>query len=139
LAWRSAFGAALWHLRGIAVLALLIAAVQVVPLGLQRAVVLAAQLVLCVAVATLATLTTRVAEFLDAMQEALGPLQRFGVDPARVALVMALAIRTVPLLTSLLEEIREAHEARGARLSPTRVAVLLIVRSRRRRSCREPR
>ena len=58
-------------------------------------------LLLTVAIAALVTLTTRVTEMLDVCQRLLRPLRRFGVDPDRVGLVLALTIRCIPLLVDI--------------------------------------
>ena len=50
------------------------------------------------------TLTTRVTEMLDVLQRLLRPLRRFGVDPDRVGLVLALTIRCIPLLVGIVRE-----------------------------------
>jgi biotin transport system permease protein len=70
--------------------------------------------ILCVVMlANLVTLTTPV----DAMTRTLIPLFRplavFGVSPRRMALVIALAIRFVPLLFEQLAELTEAWRARS--------------------------
>ena len=64
-------------------------------------------LLLTVAIAALVTLTTRVTEMLDVCQRLLRPLRRFGVDPDRAGLVLALTIRCIPLLVG--------HRPRGVR------------------------
>ena len=65
-------------------------------------------------IAALLVLTTRIVDLLDAVERALRPLARFGVDPARVALVLAIAITTVPVLVRIGAGVREAQRARGA-------------------------
>jgi biotin transport system permease protein len=123
IAWR--------QLRTILALATVVGLAQSFPLGAQQATVLAAQILLCVALAALVTLTTRTTELLDAVEGWCAPLRHIGVEPARVALVLALAIRSVPVVASLAGEVREAHHARGARLSATGLAVPLILRTLR--------
>lgn len=123
IAWR--------HLRMVLALALVVGIAQSFSLGPRPAAVLAAQILLCVALATLVTLTTRTTELLDAVEGWCAPLRRVGVDPARLALVLALAIRSVPVVASLAGEIREAHRARGAPLSAVGLAVPLVVRTLR--------
>jgi len=65
-------------------------------------------------IAALLVLTTRIVDLLAAVERALRPLARFGVDPARVALVLAIAITTVPVLVRIGAGVREAQRARGA-------------------------
>ncbi len=116
-------------LRGVAVLAVVVCAAQAFVIGPQRAAVVAGQLLLCVAVATLVTLATRTSELLDALESWLAPLRRVGVDPARVALALALAIRSVPVVLGIVEEVRQAHRARGAALTPSTLAIPVVVRT----------
>ena len=81
--------------------------------------------------ATLISLTTPTAEIVQAVVVLVRPLRRFGVDPDRVGLLLALGIRAVPLVVGLAEEIRDAQRARGLTAGPRAFAVPLIVRSLR--------
>ena len=53
------------------------------------------------------------------------------MDPERVGLLIALAIRSVPVVVGLAEQVRDAQRARGLTASPRAFAVPLIVRSLR--------
>jgi len=76
--------------------------------------------------AALVTLTTTTTDLLDAVVAVLRPARRVGVDPERVGLVLALTIRTIPVLAGLVEEVRQAQAARGSRsLRAFAVPVLL--------------
>lgn len=86
---------------------------------------------LLILAATLVTLTTRVAAMVGVVERACGPLRRFGVSPARVGLVLALAIRFVPVLADKLREIREARWARGVDRPTVMVLVPLLVKTLR--------
>ena len=116
-------------LRGVVLLAVVVGVAQAFVVGPERAAVVAGQLLLCVAVATLVTLSTRTSELLDALESWLAPLRRVRVDPARVALALALAIRSVPVVVGLVDEVRQAHRARGARLTPSTLAIPVVVRT----------
>jgi biotin transport system permease protein len=91
----------------------------------------AGSLVVAVAAAALVTLTTRTEALLDALATALRPLRRVGVDPERVALVLALAVRSVPVLTGIAGEVQQARAARGAERSLRAFAVPFVIRSLR--------
>lgn len=65
-------------------------------------------------IATLLVLTTRVGDLLDAVEHVLRPWARFGADPARVALILTVAMTTIPVLARLAAGVREAQKARGA-------------------------
>lgn len=86
------------------------------------------RLVLAVALASLVTLTTRVSAMLDVVEVLLGPSRRFGVQPERVGLVLALTIRGVPVVAGVLGTVRDAHRARGAGGPPWRLLVPVLVR-----------
>ncbi|MEJ7705163.1 MAG: energy-coupling factor transporter transmembrane component T [Geodermatophilaceae bacterium] len=94
----------------------------------QRAVSVVLTLVLGVALAGLVTLTTRVSAMLDVVEALLGPLGRFGVRPDRVGLVLALAVRGVPVIAGIAGTVRDAHRARGSTVAPWAVLVPVVVR-----------
>lgn len=99
--------------------------------GTRAAVVVVGTLVVSVLGAAVVTLTTRVSAMLDVIERATGPLRRFGVDPERVALVLALTIRAVPVLASTAGEVADARRARGLQRSPRALLVPLVVRTLR--------
>lgn len=98
--------------------------------GWEAAATMGGRLLLAVALAAVYTLTTPVSATLDAMQVLLRPFARW-IDPDRVGLALALAIRCVPLLADLVREVLDARKARGAEGSPTALAVPVIVRTLR--------
>lgn len=59
------------------------------------------------------TLTTRVAGMPELFERLARPLRAFGVRPERVALVLALTIRSVPMALTAWRQAREAYVARG--------------------------
>ena len=81
--------------------------------------------------AGLVTLTTTTTDLSDVVVAGLGPFRRFGVNPERVGLLIALSIRAVPVVLGLAEQIRDAQRARGKTLSPRAFAVPLLVRALR--------
>jgi biotin transport system permease protein len=81
--------------------------------------------------ATLISLTTPTAEIVQALVVLVRPLRRFGIDPDRVGLLLALGIRAVPQVVDLARTIRDAQRARGLTADPRAFAVPLIVRSLR--------
>ncbi|MFF1574214.1 CbiQ family ECF transporter T component [Leifsonia sp. NPDC058292] len=86
-----------------------------------------ARVTAAILLAALLVLTTRVTDLLDAFERALHPLTRFGVDPQRVSLVLAVALNTVPVLGRLATGVREAQRARGARAGLTTFVVPFLV------------
>jgi len=99
--------------------------------GPPQALVVVGSIAVAVAAAGLVTLTTRTSDLLDALVAALRPARRVGVDPERVALVLALAVRSVAVLADVAREVREARAARGAERSLRAFAVPFVVRSLR--------
>ncbi len=99
--------------------------------GPTAAIVVVGTLLVAVGAAGLVTLTTRVTEMLDAMLWLLRPLRRLGVDPARVALVLSMTIRAIPVLAATFDEVREARRARGLERSPRALITPLVVRTLR--------
>ena len=102
-------------------------AVQWATLGPLAATVLTTRLVALVALAGLVTLTTPTSAILGALERALGPLRRVRVDAERAALVLALAVRSVPVLASLAGGVRDAQRARGREHDVRALAVPLVV------------
>ncbi|WP_069162428.1 energy-coupling factor transporter transmembrane component T family protein [Nocardia altamirensis] len=125
--WRVAVA----QLRPVVWMLLIIAAFQVWLTSPARAVVVCGVLLVSVALAALVTLTTRVTDLLDTVTRSLGPLRRIGVDPERVGLLLALAIRCVPLLAGIVHEVAEARRARGLDWSMTALVTPVLVRALR--------
>ncbi|MFY0527676.1 energy-coupling factor transporter transmembrane component T family protein [Archangium gephyra] len=81
--------------------------------------------------ATLVSLTTRASDMLDTLERALRPLARFGLNPARLGLLLSLTLRFIPLLATWLREIQEAQRVRGLERNPLAVLVPLLVKTLR--------
>ena len=109
-----------------------LAAFQTIAAGWERAVVIVGVILALVLLANLVTLTTRTSDLIDVVVRALRPLRQLGVDPERVGLMLNLAIRAVPLVVELAEEVREAQHARGSATSARAFAVPLVVGAIRR-------
>lgn len=124
-------GTAVAQLRPLVWLAGMAAVFHALVSGWERATVVIGVLATLVLLAALVTLTTRTTAMVDAIVAACGPLRRLGVDPERVGLMLALGVRSVPVVVGLAEEVREAQLARGLSASPRAFAVPLIVRSLR--------
>lgn len=104
------------------------AASQLVFMGPEPAVSNVARVTAAIVLAALLTLTTRVTALLDAIERGLLPLERLGLDPGRIALLLTVTISTIPVLGRRASEVREAQRARGARNNPrTFVVPFLIV------------
>ena len=77
--------------------------------------------------ADLVTLTTRTEDLIDAIEHALGPLRRLGVNPSRIALMLSMTIATVPVIAGFAVQVREAQRARGVPVRPLTFVVPLLV------------
>ena len=78
--------------------------------------------------ATLVTLTTRVTEMVELFERLFGLLRPLGVNPAKLALMLALTIRFIPLLAWQVREVRMAQQARGVERSIAALFVPLLVK-----------
>jgi biotin transport system permease protein len=125
--WRLAVA----QVRPLVLILVLTAGFQAITMGPYRAVTVTVGLFVSVALAGLVTLTTRVSAMLDVIAAAVRPLRRFGVDPDRFALLLALTIRSVPLLVTIVDTVRQAPRARGAPRNPLAFAVPGVVRALR--------
>lgn len=121
--------ALLAQLRPLLWVVVVLGALQVWLSGPVAALVVVGSLVVATGLAALLTLTTPVQDILDAVVAAIGPLRRFGVDPERVALVLALTIRSIPVIAALAAEVSQARKARGAERSLRAFAVPLVIRT----------
>ena len=115
-------------LRGILVVAALLAAYLTWQQGWERATESVLDLAALVLAATVLTVTTPVDEVLDAITRALGPLRRVGVSPEAVALAFSLVIRALPTTLDLARETREAALARGLQRDPRARLTPLVIR-----------
>ena len=97
--------------------------------GWRGAVSVVGTLVVAVAGAALVSLTTRVIDLLDVIARVLGPARAIGVDPDRVALLLALTIRAVPVIAATLDEARDARRARGLEHSTRALVTPVVVRT----------
>jgi biotin transport system permease protein len=97
--------------------------------GWQVAVAVVGTLVLAVAGAALVSLTTRLIDLLDVIARLLEPARAIGVDPDRVALLLALTIRAVPVIAATLHEARDARRARGLEHSTRALVTPVVVRT----------
>ncbi len=100
-------------------------------LPLDTALANVTRMVLVIVLAGLVTLTTRTSAILDAFEVALSPLRRIGVNPQRISLVLALSIRTVPVIAGFAQQLRDAQRSRGGRVSIRAFVVPLLVLSLR--------
>ena len=89
------------------------------------------RLLTLVLAAAVVTATTRVSEMVAVIERVCSPLRWVGVRPARIGLVIAMALRFIPLISERADRIREAQAARGGSVRGlrglTRTVVPLLV------------
>ena len=71
------------------------------------------RLLALVLAAAVVTATTRVTAMVAVIEWVCAPLRAVGVRPARIGLVIAMALRFIPLISERADRIREAQAARG--------------------------
>ncbi|EDY45720.1 energy-coupling factor transporter transmembrane component T family protein [Streptomyces sp. SPB074] len=86
---------------------------QLVFLDVEAALSNTSRMMAAILFAALLVLSTRAADLLDAFERGLRPFGRLGIDPARIALMLAVAINTIPVLARLALSVRDAQRARG--------------------------
>ena len=83
--------------------------------GLSFAVMMAVRLFLLVAASSIMTLTTTPNALTDAMEHFMKPLKHIRVPVHEIAMMMAIALRFIPILMEETDKIMKAQRARGAR------------------------
>jgi biotin transport system permease protein len=123
--WRTAFGQirpALWLLLAIFVIQ---AAIDSWTAG-SIVVLRFATLIL---MATLVTLTTRSSAMIEAFEAGFRPLRHIGLSPNKISLALSLALRFIPVISAITQEVREAQRARGLHRNMLALAVPVVVRT----------
>ncbi|HEY4632141.1 MAG TPA: energy-coupling factor transporter transmembrane component T [Blastococcus sp.] len=116
---RQARAVAVWVVAIIAVHAL----VTDVLTGLEAAL----RLLALVIAAAVVTATTRVTAMVAVVERVCAPLRFVGVRPARIGLVLAMALRFIPLVAERADRIREAQAARGGAVRGLRSVTTTVV------------
>lgn len=109
---------AVWEqVRPVVPMLIAILVLQWIVADLDTALRVCGALLVAIMVAGLVALTTRISDMLDAVTRAAQPLRHIGVSPDRIALVLVLTIRAIPLLARRLRQVTEARKARGLGMS----------------------
>jgi len=85
------------------------------------------RLLTLVLAAAVVTATTRVVEMVALVERVCAPLRWVGVRPARIGLVIAMALRFIPLISERADRIREAQAARGGSVHGLRGLTTTVV------------
>jgi biotin transport system permease protein len=67
----------------------------------------------CVVAASILTATTPVQALLDGVASLARPFRRFGADPERFALTIAIMLRSIPFIAGAYADVRDSARARG--------------------------
>ena len=114
---------------GMIVVCALIVVVQALAGTAMAGVIVVANLVLALYATRLLTLTTPIPELVDAIAIVCRPLRVVRVDPDRVALAVAVMVRSLPHLLGAFDEVRDAATARGRRRNPVAYVAPVVVRA----------
>jgi biotin transport system permease protein len=85
------------------------------------------RLLTLVLAAAVVTATTRVTEMVAVIERVCAPLRWVGVRPTRIGLVIAMALRFIPLISERADRIREAQAARGGSVRGLRGLTTTVV------------
>ncbi|MDP9984189.1 biotin transport system permease protein [Pseudarthrobacter oxydans] len=72
----------------------------------------------CIVAASILTATTPVQRLLDGVASLAKPFQRFGADPERFALTIAIMLRSIPFIAGAYSDVRDSARARGLERNP---------------------
>ncbi|MDO6480084.1 energy-coupling factor transporter transmembrane protein EcfT [Shimia thalassica] len=97
--------------------------------GLEQAAYVVLRLAALILLASLVTLTTRSSDMIDTITTGLGFLKPIGVNPAKVGLAISLALRFIPVLAQVTQDVREAQKTRGLERSVIAVAMPVAIRT----------
>jgi biotin transport system permease protein len=113
--------------RAVAIWVVAIVAVQAVVGDVLTGVAAALRLLALVLAATVVTATTRVTAMVTVVERVCAPLRFVGVRPARIGLVVAMALRFIPLIAERADRIRAAQAARGGSIRGLRGLTVTVV------------
>ena len=120
---------AVWLGLGMVVVCALIVAVQAFAGQFMAGVVIVENLVLALYATRLLTLTTPIPELVDGIATACRPLRLIRVDPDRIALAVAVMLRSLPHLLGAFDDVRDSMTARGLRRNPVAYVAPVVVRA----------
>lgn len=74
-------------------------------------------------------ITTPIPVLVDALVRATTPLCRFGFDPERFALAVAIMVRSIPFVAASFGDVRDAARARGLERNPFALVAPVVVQT----------
>lgn len=96
-------------------------------LGAPTAARIVLNILLCVVAASLLTATTPLHRLLDGVVSLARPFQRFGADPERFALTIAIMLRSIPFIAGAFQDVRDSARARGLERNPRALVLPVFI------------
>ena len=84
-------------------------------------------ILLCVVAASLLTATTPLHRLLDGVVSLARPFRRFGADPERFALTIAIMLRSIPFIAGAFADVRDSARARGLERNPRALVLPVFI------------
>lgn len=81
----------------------------------------------CVVAAAILTATTPVQVLLDGVASLARPFRRFGADPERFALTIAIMLRSIPFIAGAYADVRDSARARGLQRNPRALVLPVFI------------
>ena len=81
----------------------------------------------CVVAASILTATTPVQTLLDGVASLARPFRRFGADPERFALTIAVMLRSIPFIAGAYADVRDSARARGLERNPRALVLPVFI------------
>lgn len=81
----------------------------------------------CVVAASVLTATTPVQDLLDGVVTLAKPFRRFGADPERFALTIAVMLRSIPFIAGAFSDVRDSARARGLERNPRALVLPVFI------------
>lgn len=120
----------LWAaIRPLAAVLVVIGVFQWWMLGAPTAARIVLNILVCVVAASLLTATTPVQRLLDGVVRAADPFKRFGADPERFALTIAIMLRSIPYIAGTFADVRDSARARGLERNPRALILPVFITS----------
>jgi biotin transport system permease protein len=82
---------------------------------------------ICIVAASILTATTPVQALLDGVASLARPFRRFGADPERFALTIAIMLRSIPFIAGAYSDVRDSARARGLERNPRALVLPVFI------------
>ena len=96
-------------------------------LGAPTAARIVLNVLVCVVAASILTATTPVQALLDGVASLARPFRRFGADPERFALTIAIMLRSIPFVAGAYTDVRDSARARGLERNPRALVLPVFI------------